>query len=148
MNCPKCKSSTKVIDSRENYNGKEIRRRRQCESCWYKFTTYERPEITRFVVIKSNGEKQPYDREKLEDSLIKAITKTDIDVKKLDEMLTELELDWMKNKNWVTAKRIWKDVLEKLEQLDEVAAIRYASVYYWFKNKEDFLWYIAELVEK
>ena len=148
MNCPKCKSSTKVIDSRENYNGKEIRRRRQCESCGYKFTTYERPEITRFVVIKSNGEKQPYDREKLEDSLIKAITKTDIDVKKLDEMLTELELDWMKNKNWVTAKRIWKDVLEKLEQLDEVAAIRYASVYYWFKNKEDFLWYIAELVEK
>ena len=132
------------MDSREIYNGKEIRRRRQCEVCGYKYTTYERPEITRFVVIKSNGEKQPYDREKLEDSLLKAITKTDIDVKKLDEMLTELELDWMKNKNWVTAKRIWKDVLEKLEKLNDIAAIRYASVYYSFKNKEDFLTYIKE----
>ena len=145
MNCPKCKSSTKVLDSREAFNWKEIRRRRQCENCGHRFTTYERPEITRFVVIKSNWERQPYDREKLEDSLIKAITKTDIDVKKLDEMLTELELDWMKNKNWITAKRIWKDVLEKLESMNDVAAIRYASVYYGFKNKEEFIEYIQNL---
>ena len=145
MLCPKCKWETRVIDSRDNYNWKEIRRRRQCEKCWYKFTTYERPDITRFIVIKSSGEKQPYDREKLEDSVLKAITKTDIDVKKLDEILTELELDWMKNKSGVTAKRIWKDVLEKLEKMDEVAAIRYASVYYGFKTKDDFLEYIYSL---
>jgi len=142
MLCPKCKSSSKVLDSREIYNWKEIRRRRQCEVCGHRFTTYERPEITRFIVLKSNWEKHPYDREKLEDSLLKAITKTNIDVKKLDEMVTELELDWMKNKNWVTSKRIWKDILEKLENLDEVAAIRYASVYYDFKNKQDFIDYI------
>ena len=145
MDCPKCRWSTKVLDSREIYNGKEIRRRRQCEKCGYKFTTYERPEITRFIVIKSSGEKQPYDSEKLEDSILKAITKTDIDVKKLDEMLTELELEWMKNKQGVTSKRIWKDVLEKLEQLDDVAAIRYASVYYGFKTKDDFIKYIQSL---
>ena len=147
MNCPKCKWSTKVIDSREIYDGKEIRRRRQCEVCAYKYTTYERPEITRFVVVKSNGEKQPYDRDKLEDSLIKAITKTDVDIKKLDEMLTELELEWMKYKNWVTAKQIWKDILQKLESVDEVAAIRYASVYYTFKNKDDFINYINSLIK-
>jgi len=146
MICPKCRSkNTKVLDSREVYNGKEIRRRRECEDCKHRFTTYERPEITRFIVIKSNWEKHPYDREKLENSLLKAIIKTDIDVKKLDEIVTELELKWMKNKNWVSSKKIWKDILEKLEQLDKVAAIRYASVYYKFKSKDDFIRYIWTL---
>lgn len=145
MDCPKCRWSTKVLDSRDIYNGKEIRRRRQCESCWYKFTTYERPEITRFIVIKSSWQQQPYDRQKLEDSIIKAITKTNIDIKKIDEILTELELEWMKNKQGVTSERIWKDVLEKLQQLNDVAAIRYASVYYGFKSREDFIKYIHSL---
>jgi len=144
MNCPKCKWSTKVIDSREVEGGKEIRRRRECEKCWHRFTTYERPQIARFVVIKSNWEKELYDREKLESSILKAINKTSLDVEQIENMLVELESEWVKNKKWVTSKRIWKDVLDKLEKMSEVAAIRYASVYYGFDKKECFLDYIFE----
>ena len=145
MNCPKCKWPTRVIDSREIDQGKGIRRRRECEKCGHRFTTYERPEIARFVVIKSNWEKELYDRDKLEMSILKAINKTDLDVEQIENMLVELESEWVKNKKWVTSKRIWKDVLDKLEKLNQVAAIRYASVYYGFKNKEDFLEYINSL---
>ena len=145
MNCPKCKWPTKVVDSREIDQGKGIRRRRECEKCGHRFTTYERPEIARFVVIKSNGEKELYDRDKLEMSILKAINKTDLDVEQIENMLVELESEWVKNKKWVTSKRIWKDVLDKLEKLNQVAAIRYASVYYGFKNKGDFLEYINSL---
>ncbi len=144
MLCPKCKWSTKVIDSRETEDWKEIRRRRQCEVCWHRFTTYERPQIAKFVVIKSNWEKEFYDREKLEQSILKAINKTSISIQDVENMLTDLEMEWIKNKKGVTSKRIWKDVLEQLEKLNEVAAIRYASVYYNFQSKEDFIKYITE----
>jgi transcriptional regulator NrdR family protein len=68
-----------------------------------------------------------------------------LDVEQIENMLVELEAEWVKNKKWVTSKRIWKDVLDKLEKLNQVAAIRYASVYYGFKNKEDFFNYINSL---
>jgi len=142
MNCPKCKWSTKVIDSRETEDWKEIRRRRECERCGHRFTTYERPQIAKFIVIKSDGDKEFYDREKLEKSILKAVNKTDVTIEDIESLLTDLESEWVKNKKWVTSKRIWKDVLEKLEKLNEVAAIRYASVYYGFKKKEDFMDYI------
>lgn len=145
MLCPKCKWPTKVIDSRETEDGKEIRRRRECEKCGHRFTTYERAQIAKFLVIKSDGEKEFYDREKLEESILKAINKLDIPVDKIESMLADLEMEWIKNKKWVTSKRIWKDVLEKLEKLNEVAAIRYASVYYNFQSKEDFINYINSL---
>jgi len=142
MFCPKCQWTTKVIDSREVDLWKEIRRRRECENCWHRFTTFERAEITRFMVIKSNWKKELYNREKLERSILKAINKTDIDIKQIEDMLVCLEFEWMKNKKWVTSKRIWKDVLEKLKQLNEISAIRYASVYYSFKTKNDFIQFI------
>jgi len=144
MYCPKCKWPTKVIDSRETEDWKEIRRRRECENCGHRFTTYERPQIAKFVVIKSDGDKEFYDREKLEKSILKAVNKTDVTIDQIESMLTDLEFEWMKNKKGVTSKRIWKDVLEKLEKINEVAAIRYASVYYWFQTKEDFVKYIQE----
>ncbi len=143
MNCPKCKWPTRVIDSREIEWWKEIRRRRECEICWHRFTTYEKIQIARFLVIKSNWEKEPYDYEKLENSILKAINKTSLNIEQLENMLTELESEWIKNKKWVTSKRIWKDILKKLEQLNEVAAIRYASVYYNFTSKDDFINYIS-----
>ncbi len=142
MHCPKCKWPTKVIDSREVEEWKEIRRRRECEVCWHRFTTYEKIQIARFIVIKSNGEKEFYDREKLEKSILKAINKTWLGIDDIENMLLELEMEWVKNKKWVTSKRIWKDVLDKLKKINEVAAIRYASVYYNFKTKEDFIKFI------
>ena len=145
MLCPKCNGSTKVIDSRDIEDGKETRRRRECEKCEYRFTTYEKLSITRFMVIKSNNEKVPYDRNKLEKSIIKAINKTNVDIWQIEKMLSDLEYEWMKNKQWITAKRIWKDVIDKLKNISIVASIRYASVYYWFQTKEDFIKFISEL---
>ena len=144
MRCPKCWFSTKVIDSRDLENANEVRRRRQCEECWYKFTTYEKPEITRFTVIKSSWWKQMYDRDKLVGSIIKAVNKTDISLQDINDIISELELSWMKNKNWVTSKRIWKDIIEKLKDINKVAAIRYASVYHSFKNENDFIEFIKD----
>jgi len=145
MNCPKCKWTTRVIDSRDVEWGKEIRRRRECEKCKHRFTTYERPQLAKFIVIKSNWDKEFYDRDKLEKSILKSINKTDIDIIQIEKILSDLEFEWMKNKKWVTTKRIWKDVIEKLKNLSFVATIRYASVYYWFQNKEDFKNFINEL---
>lgn len=142
MNCPACKSATKVTDSRELENAREIRRRRQCEICWYKFTTYERPEITRFMVSKSSWEKQLYDRDKLIKSILKAIKKTDVNYQDIHRIVSDLELTRMTNKIWVSSKRIWKDVMESLKNISKVAAIRYASVYLWFEQADDFVEFI------
>jgi len=145
MLCPKCGYSTKVIDSRDVEDGKETRRRRECEKCKYRFTTYEKLTITKFMVIKSNWDKVIFDRNKLEKSIIKAINKTDIDIWQIEDMISNLEFEWMKNKKWISSKRIWKDIITKLKHLSYVASIRYASVYYWFKTKEDFQKFIEEL---
>jgi len=147
MRCPKCWSSTKVVDSRDLENANEVRRRRHCEKCGYKFTTYEKPSITRFIVIKSSWWKELYDKDKLINSIEKAVNKTDIDLQKINDMLSELELSWMKNKNWVTSKRIWKDVMEELKSINKVAAIRYSSVYYSFKDEDDFIKFIDKEIK-
>jgi len=145
MLCPKCKNPTKVIDSREIEWWKEIRRRRKCLNCLHKFTTYERLQIARFIVTKSDWQKEFYDREKLENSILKAINKTSLTIEDVEDLLNHLESQWIKNKKWLTSKRIWKDVLEQLEKMDKVAAIRYASVYYGFKTPNDFVDYINNL---
>lgn len=142
MNCPKCLYSTKVIDSRDAEEWKEVRRRRQCEKCNYKFTTYERIEITRFFVIKSHNKKELYDRNKLITSIMKSLNKTDISLNKINEMVSNLETWWLKNKNWITTKRIGKEIMNSLKEINKVAAIRYASVYLSFKDKKDFLDFI------
>lgn len=147
MRCPKCWSSTKVVDSRDLETANEVRRRRQCEKCGYKFTTYEKASITRFIVIKSSWWKELYDKDKLINSIEKAVNKTDIDLQKINDMLSELELSWMKNKNWVTSKRIWKDVMEELKSINKVAAIRYASVYHSFKDEDDFINFIDKEIK-
>jgi len=144
MRCPKCSYSTRVVDSRDLENVNEVRRRRVCEKCWYKFTTYEKPEITRFVVIKSLWKKEIYDRDKLINSIQKAINKTNVSIQDINDIVSDLEIDWMKNKNWVTSKRIWKDIIEKFKNINKVAAIRYASVYHSFKDEDDFIEFIQK----
>jgi len=145
MICPKCWYTTRIIDSRDIEDGKETRRRRECENCEYRFTTYEKLAITKFIVIKNNWDKTLYDRNKLEKSIIKAINKTNIDIWQIEDMISNLEFEWMKNKKWVSSKRIWKDVINKLKNLSYVAMIRYASVYYWFQNKDDFVEFIKNI---
>lgn len=148
MKCPKCKNlETKVIDSRISEDGLSIRRRRECESCASRFTTFERMEFVSFFVTKKSGKKELYDRSKLERSIMRACNKRNIQPEEIDHVINQLEIEWAMNKKGITSKRIGKDVLRKLKDLDEVAMLRFASVYNQFDSHNDFGEFIAEEFE-
>ena len=149
MRCPKCKNlETRVIDSRLSEDGLSIRRRRECEKCEARFTTFERMEFVSFFVSKSSGKKELYNRSKLETSILKACNKRNIPPEKIESMLNTLEIEWAENKTGVTSKRIGKDVLHKLKDIDEVACLRFASVYNHFESHGDFVKFILEEFEE
>lgn len=149
MRCPKCKNlETRVIDSRLSEDGLSIRRRRECEKCEARFTTFERMEFVSFFVTKTGGKKELYNRSKLEASIMKACNKRDISPVKIESMINNLEIEWAENKNGITSKRIWKDVLHKLKDVDEVACLRFASVYNHFESHSDFVKFIIEEFEE
>jgi len=139
MRCPKCKNlDTKVIDSRMAEDGKSIRRRRECEKCEARFTTFERMEFINFLVTKSNNEQEMYDRSKVERSIEKAIYKRNLDHSLIEGMINELEAEWAANKKGITSKRIGRDVLRRLKDIDHVAYIRFASIYHNFDDIKQF----------
>lgn len=149
MYCPKCKSEdTRVLDTRVAENWKLVKRKRECENCVHKFTTFERIEFPKFFVLKNNWKKEFYNRDKLEDSILKACNKRYIDLDRIEQMIIDLENSWASNKRAISSKRIWKDILEELKKLDEVAYIRYASVYHNFINKQDFIEFVSGKIEK
>lgn len=141
MTCPFCNhSETKVIDSRESGDGKVIRRRRECLKCRKRFSTYEQLELLNFVVVKKDGRKEEYRREKLEKGIRKALEKRPVDDKKIEEAIDEIEYKLQLDKDCeVPAKTIGKLVLEKLKELDDVAYLRFASVYKGFGSAETFM---------
>lgn len=144
MYCAKCWNyNTKVVDSRISSDWKIIRRRRECENCANRFTTFEKIEIVDLIVKKSWNRIERYNREKIEDSILKACNKRSISISKVNNIISDLEADliW---KEEISSKEIWKYVLEKLRFLDDVAYIRYASVNLWFETANDFL----EFIEK
>lgn len=143
MYCPKCKSeNTRVLDTRIVENWKLVKRKRECENCFHKFTTFERIEFPKFFVLKTWWKKELYNRDKLENSILKACNKREIDIDRVEQLIIDLENSWAANKNTISSKRIWKDILDVLKKLDEVAYIRYASVYHNFSNKDDFIEFI------
>lgn len=141
MVCPFCNhSETKVIDSRESTDGKTIRRRRECLKCQKRFSTYEQLELLNFVVVKKDGCKEEYRREKLEGGLRKALEKRPVGDKKIEEVVDEIEYKLQLDKDCeVSTKTIGKLVLEKLKELDDVAYLRFASVYKGFGSAETFV---------
>jgi len=142
MYCINCWSdSTRVIDSRASEDWKAIRRRRECENCHNRFTTFEKMEIITLVVEKSWNKKERYNRDKLEDSILKAANKRNLSVHIINDMIRQLEFKWMK-KSEITSKEIWKDVLNALVALDDVAYVRYASVHLNFDSAKDFIKFI------
>ena len=149
MLCPFCNhSETKVIDSRESTDGKVIRRRRECLKCQKRFSTYEQLELLNFVVVKKDGRKEEYKREKLEKGIRKALEKRPIDGKKIEEAIDEIEYKLQLDKNCeVPAKTIGKLVLEKLKELDDVAYLRFASVYKGFGSADSFKKEAEKLME-
>ena len=139
MICPKCShSDTRVLDSRETEGQKAIRRRRECEKCGYRFTTFERVETTNLIVIKKDGSRENYDREKILKGIWKACEKRKVTQEQVDELIQRLEENWAKIGNEITSTVIGEGIMEELKKLDEVAYIRFASVYREFKDLESF----------
>ncbi|MBN2087248.1 transcriptional repressor NrdR [Candidatus Peregrinibacteria bacterium] len=139
MICTKCKAQdTKVIDSRDTEQGKVIRRRRECEKCGWRFTTFERGEMGSLMVKKKDGTFEPYNRNKLENGIWSACGKRPVTQIQIDDMVTSLEEKWGTNKKTVSSQTIGNDVIEALKQLDHIAYIRFASVYKSFKDVDEF----------
>ena len=139
MRCPFCeKEDTKVIDSRL-LDDNSIRRRRLCEACNKRFTTYERLEQPEIIVVKKNETVEPYDRNKIKKGIVSACTKRPISVEEIDRIVNEVEQEiFADNEKKIKSVDIGEIILQKLKTVDEVAYIRFASVYRNFKEVDNF----------
>ena len=140
MLCPFCShSETKVIDSRLVSEGNQVRRRRECQECGERFTTYESAELVLPRVIKSNGARQPFDEDKLRSGLLRALEKRPVDLEQMEAIL-----DRIKHRLRATGERevhtreVGELVMEELRELDDVAYVRFASVYRSFQDVNEF----------
>lgn len=139
MICPKCKcKGTSVVDSREANEGRSIRRRRECEKCNYRFTTFEKVETANFLVVKKDGSRESYDRSKVEHGVWRACEKRPVTQEQISSMLDRLEEVWSTSGKEVAGETIGRDVMHALKVIDEVSYIRFASVYRQFKDVEEF----------
>lgn len=140
MRCPICSyEESKVVDSRSVEDGNAIRRRRECLKCKYRFTTYERLGEHPVIVIKSDGSSEAFDRQKLMRGLLIACAKRSITPEQLDLLITDIENELRSSpKGEIRSKDLGDLVLSRLAKLDDVAYIRFASVYKDFKNIEEF----------
>jgi len=141
MKCPACHyKETKVVDSRLSAEGASIRRRRECLKCKKRFTTYEYIEQVPLMVIKRDNRRQPFDRTKIISGLVKACEKRPISVDKIDQITVEIERAIQKKyEREVSATAIGEIIMEKLASLDEVAYVRFASVYRQFRDVNQFM---------
>lgn len=139
MKCPKCNNmETKVIDSRVVEAWFWIRRRRSCEYCEHRFTTYEKVAVTDLIVSKRDGTKEMYDRDKLRRALVVSFWKKNLSLEKIDEIISQLENKRSGIGKEITSKKIGEDVLGTLRNENDVAYIRFASVFMEFETKKDF----------
>lgn len=150
MRCPACKeNSTRVLDSRPVEEGKSIRRRRECEKCSHRFTTFERVEEIPLIVVKKGGTREEFNRDKILRGLIKACEKRPVSLKQLEEITFQVEKE-LRNLgvSEVNSEEIGEMVMERLSKVDEVAYVRFASVYRQFKDINVFLEELKELIKK
>jgi transcriptional repressor NrdR len=136
MRCPRCnETGTRVIDSRDLEAGSTIRRRRECEACSYRFTTYERPEGARLTVIKRDGSRQEFDREKVRAGLLKALQKRPVTLDRVDQAVDDIDsaLRALAQPE-ITSREIGRLATEALRELDQLAYIRFASVYHSYED--------------
>jgi len=144
MYCTVCgNTETKVLDSRITEDGKSIKRRRECLNCGNRFNTYEKYEKVSLIVEKSLWKMEEYNEEKLYNSILKAFNKRNISIKIIDNIMFNIEQKLI-NKRKITSRDIWYFVLEEFKKIDEVAYIRYASVYYNFGSAQDYIDFIKK----
>lgn len=150
MHCPKCHhNNSRVIDSRQADDGRAIRRRRECESCNYRFTTFERIEAAPLLVIKKNGDREEFNREKMLRGLIRSAEKRPVTMEQMVQIVDNVENRVRSmGENEVSTHLIGEYVMEDLVNLDEIAYIRFASVYRQFKDMSVFLKELQDIVAK
>jgi len=149
MTCPYCGSENhKVIDSRSSEEGKAVRRRRECAKCKRRFTTYECIEESRLMVIKKDGRRENFDRKKLLNGITTACEKRPISTERIEKLVDEIERTIQKKYDKeVQAKEIGEIVMSKLHRLDEIAYVRFASVYRQFKDVTQFMKEVKHLLK-
>jgi transcriptional repressor NrdR len=147
MRCPFCgHQEDKVVDSRSSKEGRAVRRRRECLKCEKRYTTYEYIENVALSVAKNDGRIEEYDREKLRQGIITACKKRPITMKKIDSIVDKIENEIQSlSHTEIKSTIIGEKVMTELQKLDEVAYVRFASVYRQFKSKEEFLKELKEL---
>ncbi|MBN2043126.1 MAG: transcriptional regulator NrdR [Candidatus Aenigmarchaeota archaeon] len=140
MLCPYCSAQdSKVVDKRITPDSRSFRRRRECLSCSKRFTTYERVENADLTIVKKDGNRESFDRQKLKSGIIKACEKRPISAEEIDRVINEIEME-LRNRDSVeiNSKSVGQMVMKKLKRLDKVAYIRFASVYREFTDLESF----------
>ena len=150
MKCPFCgDQESKVVDSRHSEDGLSIRRRRECLVCQRRFTTYEVVESLPIIVVKRDGSRQGFDRNKIMQSMVRAFDKRQVETADLDRIATEIEQTLQNSlEREVSTDRIGEMVMERIKPLDEVAYIRFASVYRRFQDVSSFIHEINKFLEE
>jgi transcriptional repressor NrdR len=150
MKCPYCNyKEDKVVDSRSTAEESAVRRRRECLKCGKRFTTYEYIEEVSLMVIKKDGRREPFDRKKILAGIIRACEKRPIGIEKMEEIVTWVERSIQKKSDReVSSDRIGELVMDKLKSLDDVAYVRFASVYRQFKDVGQFMVELKDILEK
>ena len=150
MKCPFCgDQESKVVDSRRSEDGQSIRRRRECLKCQRRFTTYEMVESLPIIVIKRDGTRQNFDRNKILNSMIRAFDKRKVDIDDLDRLTTEIEQAIQNSLvREISTDKLGEMVMERIKPMDEVAYIRFASVYRRFQDVSGFVREVSRFLEE
>ncbi|MFS8631292.1 MAG: transcriptional regulator NrdR [Bacillales bacterium] len=149
MKCPKCyHKHSRVLDSRPHEDGDEIRRRRECERCGFRFRTYERKEEAPLIIKKRDGTRQEFNREKIIRGLMRACEKRPVPIETIEEIAHDIEQEIRQSeKPEIESQEIGEMILERLSEIDEVAYVRFASVYRQFDSINAFLEELTELMQ-
>ena len=149
MKCPFCnQENTRVVDSRPADENSSIRRRRMCDACGKRFTTYEKVDTIPLVVIKKDQNREQYDRRKIEDGVMRACYKRPIPIQKIKETIDAIEMEIFNlEEKEIESKAIGEIVMDKLKDLDAVAYVRFASVYREFKDVNTFMNELKKILE-
>lgn len=137
-----------MVDSRATEDGKAIRRRRECNGCGRRFTTYETIEVTPVLVVKNNGNRESFNPEKVRNGIIKSCEKRPVSVTDIDEVVSDISKQvYNRMESEISTKEIGEMVMERLKKLDEVAYVRYASVYRSFKDLSSFMAELKQMMK-
>ena len=149
MKCPFCNAAdTRVIDSRPADDNASIRRRRQCETCGKRFTTYEKLETMPLMIVKKDNSREPYERSKIEAGIIRSCHKRPVSSEQISNLVDQIENAlFAKEEREISSSVIGEMVMEKLKDLDPVAYVRFASVYREFKDVDTFMQELTKLLE-